>query len=108
MSRAVSSVVTTSRRPRPMNLQHAPRKRRRTSRPSSAPVAAVGANGSRQRPRVALLIETSNAYARGLLRGIAAYVREHGWSVYLAEHGRGAEAPPWLRSWDGDGIIARI
>lgn len=54
------------------------------------------------------MIETSNAYARGLLRGIASFVREHGWSIYLSEHGRGAEAPPWLRSWDGDGIIARI
>jgi len=45
-------------------------------------------------PKVALLIETSNSYARGLLEGIAAYFREHrGWSVYLAEHGRGDRAP---------------
>ena len=27
--------------------------------------------------QVALLIETSNAYARGLLAGIMAYVRQH-------------------------------
>jgi LacI family transcriptional regulator len=60
-------------------------------------------------PKVALLIETSNSYARGLLEGIAAYFREHrGWSIYLAEHGRGDRAPPWLKGWDGDGIIARI
>lgn len=39
--------------------------------------------------KVALLIESSNAYARGLLRGIESYVREHGrWRIYLAEHGR--------------------
>ena len=62
-----------------------------------------------RQPKVALLIETSNAYARGLLHGIQAYIREHGpWSVYLAEHGRGDEPPPWLAGWDGHGVIARI
>ncbi|HWL10029.1 MAG TPA: XylR family transcriptional regulator [Planctomicrobium sp.] len=58
---------------------------------------------------VALLIETSNAYARGLLDGIRSYVRAHQrWSIYLPEQGRGAEAPKWLSKWQGDGIIARI
>lgn len=59
--------------------------------------------------KVALLIETSNAYARGLLQGIIAYLREHRtWSVHLAEHGRGDTPPAWLARWDGDGVIARI
>ncbi|NJM56084.1 MAG: substrate-binding domain-containing protein, partial [Verrucomicrobiae bacterium] len=59
--------------------------------------------------KVALLIETSNDYARGLLRGVVAYLREHRpWSLYLAEHGRGDTPPSWLANWDGDGIIARI
>ena len=59
--------------------------------------------------QVALLIETSNAYARGLLRGIVAFIREHQpWSLYLAEHSRGEQPPKWLRDWRGDGIIARI
>ena len=59
--------------------------------------------------QVALLIETSNAYARGLLRGVVAYIREHRpWSLYLAEHSRGDQPPAWLRQWRGDGIIARI
>lgn len=63
----------------------------------------------RQRPAVALLIETSNSYARGLLRGVKAYMREHEpWSIYLGEHGRGDSAPPWLSRWHGQGIIARI
>ena len=61
------------------------------------------------RPSVALLIETSNAYARGLLRGIRGYLREHGpWSIYLGEQRRGEPAADWLRRWQGDGIIARI
>jgi LacI family transcriptional regulator len=62
-----------------------------------------------KRPLVALLIETSNSYARGLLRGIHAYLREHRpWSIYLPELGRGESPPNWLKSWGGDGIIARI
>jgi LacI family transcriptional regulator len=60
-------------------------------------------------PRVALVIETSNAYARGLLGGVQAYIRENKpWSIYLAEQARGDEPPAWLRDWKGDGILARI
>jgi DNA-binding LacI/PurR family transcriptional regulator len=62
-----------------------------------------------KRPFVALLIETSNSYARGLLRRIHAYLREHRpWSIYLPEAGRSDIPPTWLASWGGDGIIARI
>jgi LacI family transcriptional regulator len=73
--------------------------------------AKKSASPRRRRPRkeVALLIETSNGYARGLLSGIIAYMREHeSWSVYLGEHGRGDDPPRWLRRWKGDGVIARI
>ncbi|QDT05428.1 Xylose operon regulatory protein [Rubripirellula lacrimiformis] len=58
---------------------------------------------------VALLIETSNAYARGLLKGIASYMHENElWSIYLPELGRDSGPPEWLKRWKGDGIIARI
>lgn len=58
---------------------------------------------------VALLIETSNAYARGLLSGVVQYIREHRpWSFHLMEQGRGDDPPRWLADWPGDGIIARI
>ncbi|WJH34931.1 DNA-binding transcriptional regulator [Paenibacillus sp. CC-CFT747] len=58
---------------------------------------------------VALLIETSNEYARGLLRGIRSYIGEHhSWSLYLHEHSRGQGVMPWATNWQGDGIIARI
>lgn len=63
----------------------------------------------RRRRAVALLVETSNAYARGVLGGIVAYVRGHKpWSLYLPELGRGDTPPAWLARWRGDGIIARI
>ena len=60
-------------------------------------------------PKVALLVETSNFYARDMLAGIEDYIRAHGpWSVYLGETGRGEGVPPWFARWDGDGILARI
>lgn len=62
-----------------------------------------------KRRKVALLVETSNAYGRELLHGVRAWMRENSlWSVFLAEHGRGDAPPSWLGSWRGDGIIARI
>ena len=64
---------------------------------------------SPRRRKVALLIETSNAYARGLVQGVVHYVQEHGpWSFQMMEQGRGDDPPPWLAEWDGEGIIARI
>ena len=58
---------------------------------------------------IALLIESSNAYAREILHGIRAYNREHGpWAIRFSELGRSASPPRWLRHWHGDGIIARI
>lgn len=63
----------------------------------------------RRRRSVALLVETSNAYARGVLAGVVAYVRGHEpWSLHLPELGRGDSPPAWLARWRGDGIIARI
>jgi LacI family transcriptional regulator len=60
-------------------------------------------------PRVAVWIETSRGYARGLIRGVAAYVRQHGpWSIYFTPHGQFDALPTWLRTWKGDGILARI
>ncbi len=58
---------------------------------------------------VALLIETSSGYSRGLLDGIKAFAKRHGqWLTYLNEQERGALPPKWLMNWKGDGIIARI
>jgi LacI family transcriptional regulator len=60
-------------------------------------------------PHVALLIETSREYGRGLLRGIIRYQRMHRpWSLYFQPRGSRDPAPTWLRNWRGDGILARI
>ena len=64
---------------------------------------------SRPSCRVAVVIEASNAYARGLLTGLLRHVREHEpWTVFLPEHGRGAPPLESLAKWHGDGVIARI
>ncbi|KAA5537975.1 helix-turn-helix domain-containing protein [Roseiconus nitratireducens] len=57
---------------------------------------------------VALLIESSRVYGRGLLHGIAAYAGEHGvWALRHQEMAINAEPPSWLRKWTGDGILVR-
>lgn len=71
--------------------------------------ATEGLPWLRKRKKVALIIETSNAYGRGLLAGVNTFVRKHEpWSIYLPEQRRGDTPPNWLRTWNGDGIIARI
>jgi LacI family transcriptional regulator len=61
------------------------------------------------RPRVALLVESSMASGRQILRGVARYMRETGrWSVYHEpEHIQGT-VPNWFDGWQGDGVIARV
>lgn len=60
-------------------------------------------------PRVAVLVETTRAFGRGLIEGIANYSRHHGpWSMYFEPQGLGVAPPSWLSNWDGDGILARI
>lgn len=61
------------------------------------------------RRHVALLVETSLASGRDILCGIARYVREHEpWALYHEPRSLEESVPRWLRSWKGDGIIARI
>jgi LacI family transcriptional regulator len=65
------------------------------------------ANGTT--PSVAVWIETSRCYGRGLIRGVAAWVRQHGpWSIYFTPHGLREPVSKWLSHWRGDGILARI
>lgn len=58
--------------------------------------------------RVALIVETSSAYGRALLKGIIRYMRANEeWSVFFEERALTSELPAWLEGWHGDGIIAR-
>ena len=65
--------------------------------------------GRPSRPRVALLIETSSAFGRELLVGIAQYLRGHElWSIELHEGELHQEVPSWFNRWEGHGVIARV
>lgn len=76
---------------------------------SSTSAAAPPVSPNRGMRHVALLIETSGSYGRGLLRGVARYNRERGnWSTYFQPHGLGAPPPQWLKTWKGDGVLARV
>ncbi len=59
-------------------------------------------------PRVALLLETSTEYGRGLLRGIVKYVRLHGPWEYWVAPGHFEHVLPNPSAWKGHGIIARV
>jgi len=73
-------------------------------------MSGVTINMSRRRhsPQVLLLLETSRAYGRGLVEGIARYVEQHGpWSMFFEERGLNDPIPNWFKDWKGDGIISR-
>jgi LacI family transcriptional regulator len=62
-----------------------------------------------KRPRVALLVESSRGYGRGILWGIAKFVREHEpWSIFFQDLNLCDGTPPWLKNWRGEGIISRL
>jgi LacI family transcriptional regulator len=58
-------------------------------------------------PKVILLIESSRASGRALLRGIASYAHHHGPWSFVWEPGGLEKAWPTLKSMDADGIILR-
>jgi LacI family transcriptional regulator len=59
--------------------------------------------------RVALCIDTTSIYGRGLLSGIAAYVETYrSWSLFIDANATGHYARDWLRNWQGDGFLGFI
>lgn len=59
-------------------------------------------------PHVALIIETSLAHGRGILRGISQYLTAHQpWSMYVDQRKLNDPPPTWLEDWDGHGVIMR-
>jgi len=62
-----------------------------------------------RRRQVALLIDSSRAYGRGLLLGVAKFLREHrAWTVQTEERRWSDATPAWLKNWKGDGVIAWV
>jgi LacI family transcriptional regulator len=63
-------------------------------------------------PKVIFLVETSRAYGRGLLRGVAQYSKLHGpWLFFTGPefYVKGIEhSYEWMKSLDADGIVAPL
>jgi LacI family transcriptional regulator len=58
---------------------------------------------------VAILIETSNAYGRGLLAGVHTHKdAADDWMMVVAEHARGAPPLADVARWQAEGVVARI
>ena len=70
----------------------------------------VGPNGvGRKRMRIALLVDTSMAWARDLYSGVARFGQQHGSWAILHEPGCDPFRPPsWLERFDGDGVIGQM
>ncbi len=70
----------------------------------------MGSRSERNRQRrVALLIESSRAYAREVIRGIAHHNRKHqNWLLEFTPRGLEDPPPAWFKSWQGDGVLARV
>lgn len=61
------------------------------------------------RLRVALLVETSSRYGRGVLTGVANFIAARPqWSIFLEEKDVHQDAPNWIRKYPVDGIISRV
>jgi LacI family transcriptional regulator len=57
---------------------------------------------------VAILIETSRSYGRGLLLGVRRYLTRHEpWSVFMELRALDSKTPLWLKGWNGGGILTR-
>src|SRR5262249_25053566 len=68
----------------------------------------IGPGAMRKRPHVALIVETSSAYGRLVLKGITRYLRSHHpWSIFLEQRALTTKPPAWLQGWPADGILAR-
>jgi LacI family transcriptional regulator len=57
--------------------------------------------------QIALILDSRNFHDRKVVRGISAYAQEHGnWSLHVEDSSRNPTS--FVRSWQGDGIIAFV
>lgn len=60
------------------------------------------------RARIAVLVETSKTYGRGIIEGISQYSRDHRqWSIFINERGLDSPLPEWIEQRAIDGILLR-
>jgi LacI family transcriptional regulator len=61
---------------------------------------------ARREPHVAVCVDNSRAFGRGILMGLADYLETVGrWSLYVDFQASSLLSPSWLRRWRGDGVL---
>lgn len=79
-----------------------------TARAREADRPADGDGQVRLAPRVVVLVDTATGWGRAIIRGISTYGRHHGpWHLWVEPHGQAERMRP-PRTWQGEGIIARV
>lgn len=60
--------------------------------------------------KIAIIIDMSESYSRGLVEGIAHYIRDNDlWEFQIVNSLKNnSSIPTWFSNWKGDGIIAKI
>ncbi|MDO4574294.1 MAG: DNA-binding transcriptional regulator [Planctomycetia bacterium] len=56
---------------------------------------------------ILLLMGTSHGYGRQLIKGLSAYLAEHGHDADFEFRGYSEPLPAWVQNWKGDGVIVR-
>ena len=65
--------------------------------------------GRSTRRDVAIVIDTSASFSRGVLAGISRWCRQHeSWTITIDDRQQSAPIPPWLLRWTGDGLISGL
>jgi LacI family transcriptional regulator len=61
------------------------------------------------RHRVAIVIDASTSFSRGVLAGVSRWMSEHGaWTITIDDRGCVTPIPAWLLGWAGDGLISGL
>jgi len=61
-----------------------------------------------KKKNVLLVLDTSRAVSRGVLRGVSRYALEHdGWNVQIEDRGLFELPSSWIKAWNSHGVIAR-
>ena len=59
--------------------------------------------------RVAIVIDASSSFSRGVLAGVSAWMHDRGaWTITIDDRDRDAPMPAWLLDWRGDGLISGL
>ena len=58
---------------------------------------------------VAIVVDASRSFSRGVLAGVSRWTREHAaWTLAIDDRDGDAPIPDWLLGWSGDGLVSGV